>query len=30
MLPTDDENTIVRTFRDWVRHNGWAKSKREE
>jgi Uma2 family endonuclease len=30
LLPTDDENTIIRTFRDWVRHNGWAKSKQEE
>jgi Uma2 family endonuclease len=30
MLPTDDENTIIRTFRDWVRQNGWTKSKREE
>jgi Uma2 family endonuclease len=30
MLPTDDENTIIRTFRDWVRHNGWAKSRQED
>jgi Uma2 family endonuclease len=30
MLPTDDENTIIRTFRDWVRQNGWAKPKQEE
>jgi len=30
MLPTDDENTILRTFRQWVRQNGWAKSEGED